>query len=321
MKRLFFTSLMLLFFIVTNSYAAKWRVNNTAGIDADFTTFKEAHDAAAPGDTLMMEGSNAADGANDTIYKKLVVIGPGYFLNENEVTNDNILPAKLGFLGLAPGADGSVVMGISMENLGVDASNVIIERNYVTYTITFNYENGTQNVVVSKNYVNEIKSRYSAYENLKVQGLIISNNIIKSEISLNEYSTASVINNVIGYQALVYSSVVKNNVVEYLPERDGTLYEYNMLAGDAPAGTGNVGGLVWDDQFITGETSTDGKYALSETSAAKGAGEGGTDCGIFGGNDPYILSGLPPMPFIYNVEIPSTGTGSMIMKLNARSQK
>jgi hypothetical protein len=34
----------------------------------------------------------------------------------------------------------------------------------------------------------------------------------------------------------------------------------------------------------------------TRTSPGLGAGFGGTDCGIFGGAEPYVLSGIPPIP-------------------------
>lgn len=74
MKRLIFTPLFLILIYSFTCQAAQWRINNTPGIDADFTSFKEAHDAAAAGDTLMFEGSNALYGDQDTSSVKLSLI-------------------------------------------------------------------------------------------------------------------------------------------------------------------------------------------------------------------------------------------------------
>ncbi|MFB6320202.1 hypothetical protein [Saccharicrinis sp. FJH54] len=324
MKRLFFTSFIFSFIFLTHSYGTKWRVNNTAGIDADFTTFKAAHDAASPGDTLMFEGSNLAYGDEDTLSKKLIIIGPGYFLGENEIGNDNILPAELGVLYIDSAGRGSVIMGMSIlggfDALRVDASDLIIERNRINGSVAFCYEKPVQNVVVSKNYLAEIDTRWSS-ETLFATGLIITNNIVTSVIGFNNKTTATITNNVSGGHINANNSVIKNNVSAYLVARDGSTYQYNVVVHDAPVGIGNIGNVAWDDIFVTAETSTDGEFVLSETSVAKEAGESSADCGAFGGDDPYILSGLPPMPFIYNVEIPATATGSLVVKINARSQK
>jgi hypothetical protein len=38
-----------------------------------------------------------------------------------------------------------------------------------------------------------------------------------------------------------------------------------------------------------------------------GAGFGGVDVGIFGGPEPYVLSGIPPIPTIYFLTAPAIG--------------
>ena len=42
--------------------------------------------------------------------------------------------------------------------------------------------------------------------------------------------------------------------------------------------------------------STDGRYKLKAGSPAIGYGVGGVDCGIYGGPEPYVLSGMPTVP-------------------------
>jgi hypothetical protein len=50
----------------------------------------------------------------------------------------------------------------------------------------------------------------------------------------------------------------------------------------------------------------DARNQLTANSPAKGAGEGGTDCGAFGGDEPYVLSGVPFVPSIYDLKVPQT---------------
>ncbi len=72
---------IFLLFICSFPEAAKWWVNNSPGINADFPTLKEAHDAANEGDTIYVEGSLAVYDNNNAINinKQLVLIGPGIF--------------------------------------------------------------------------------------------------------------------------------------------------------------------------------------------------------------------------------------------------
>ena len=53
--------------------------------------------------------------------------------------------------------------------------------------------------------------------------------------------------------------------------------------------------------------STDGQYQLKAGSPAIGAGNGGVNCGAYGGPNPYVLSGLPPVPatWFFNIGDPS----------------
>ncbi|HUR10478.1 MAG TPA: hypothetical protein VM012_03875, partial [Flavitalea sp.] len=62
--KLFFSCIGCLF-IVMNSYAKIWRLNNNAGVAADFTTLQSAHNSASVGngDTLHLEGSPTSYGS------------------------------------------------------------------------------------------------------------------------------------------------------------------------------------------------------------------------------------------------------------------
>ena len=61
---------------------------------------------------------------------------------------------------------------------------------------------------------------------------------------------------------------------------------------------------------IQGAYSNDGIYVLKTTSPAKGAGVGGTDMGMFGGTNPYKLSGIPKIPAFYKLTAPSNTTST-----------
>jgi hypothetical protein len=56
--------------------------------------------------------------------------------------------------------------------------------------------------------------------------------------------------------------------------------------------------------------SPDGGLAFYSSSPAKGKGMGGTDMGIFGGTNPYLLSGIPPVPTFYKLSAGSINATS-----------
>jgi hypothetical protein len=59
---------------------------------------------------------------------------------------------------------------------------------------------------------------------------------------------------------------------------------------------------------LPGFHSIDQKWMLRDTSFANTFGQGGIACGAFGGASPYKLSGIPNIPFIYSLSVPSQAT-------------
>ena len=59
-----------------------------------------------------------------------------------------------------------------------------------------------------------------------------------------------------------------------------------------------------------GTNSNDARFALKTGSPAIGAGIGGTDCGVFGGVNPYKLSGIPAVPAFYKLTAPGTSAST-----------
>src|SRR6187549_1803900 len=102
MKKL---SLLIIFAILIcgSCFAKIWRVNNNVGINADFTTLQAAHNGAASGDTLYLEGSPNSYGAL-TCTKKLAIIGTGYFLDQNLNLQANAAVSKVDGLSFNAGS-------------------------------------------------------------------------------------------------------------------------------------------------------------------------------------------------------------------------
>jgi hypothetical protein len=71
---------------------------------------------------------------------------------------------------------------------------------------------------------------------------------------------------------------------------------------------GNQQNIDMSTVFL-GIGSTDGQWQLTPGSPAIGAGILGEDCGMYGGNDPYVLSGLPAIPAIYLFVSPASASG------------
>lgn len=138
------------------------------------------------------------------------------------------------------------------------------------------------------------------------------------------------------------SVVVQNCIIEYLNQGSGylqnvsnTIFINNITASlsnnnpafNNPGSSGNVFGVSFaNNAFFKGYptntsgstvlNSPDGKYVLSATSPAKGAGiipgtATATDCGAYGGTNPYKASGIPVIPAFYKLtSASSTATGN-----------
>jgi len=306
--------LLLIVFLITfclsSLYAAKWRVNNTEGIDADFTTIQGANnsDEVNAGDTIYIEGSlRSYDNNSRTeirITKSLFLIGPGYFLAENDSTQVNKQAAEFYWLSFREGSSGSKVMGLSVSFLYIHTDNITVRRNYI-HRVRI-YEGNNQNI--SENYITEQIQN----PNSNITDGFITNNIVNF-IALNINSEFQIINNTVFYTSgnviNVYNSEIRNNILkgpmDLSSSRNNKAITNNIFSQDGPDENGNIFNVDMNTVFVN-EGSTDGKFKLSQNSPAKDVGLGGVDCGAFGGNNPYKLSGIPPGPSIYEARIPAT---------------
>lgn len=311
--------------IASNAAFAKiWRVNNNPGVNANFTNLQDAHDGASSGDTIYLE-SSATNYGGLSSSKRLIIIGTGYFLDQNQGLQAFTLLSQVGQINLNAGSAGSIIDGLSIINgsqivinNGID---IIIRRNNFLYSAGTNIVdyitgavaiNGTgSNIFITQNFGVKITN------NGVYTGILISNNLIASNGASGDGSSETSISLNTGTVA-----IIKNNVF-----RRGTINAYNsnisnniMFAGTM-AGSGNliVNNIGNGNQFGTADGnkvsvdmatvfelngSLDGQFKLKTGSPAIGAGYGSTNqnpvnCGMFGGSTPYVLSGIPAIPSIY----------------------
>src|SRR5436190_9371104 len=128
-------ALSVLFLLVVISVEAKiWRVNNNVGIAADFTTLQAAHDAAAAGDSIYLEGSSNSYGGL-TCNRKLFIVGPGYYLDQVPNTQVVLQTAKVSGINLNSGSEGTVIMGLDFagNSISIYCNNIVVKRNLFSY--------------------------------------------------------------------------------------------------------------------------------------------------------------------------------------------
>jgi hypothetical protein len=318
---------MLLTMILTSAFAKVWRVNKTPGIIADFVELSAAAASAAVqnGDTIHLEGA-PVNYNNFTLYKKLVIIGPGYFLdatgNPGLQANTNSAKATVMLDSLSTGSqfmglEGTIYLDSKVDDISITRCNVGVYGSTA-------YPNSTiLGVRISQSYLSISLNTTHRLENFQITNCIVYNamsiantynGLVRNNVFSNVNVTISnsyVANNII-YNAAVtlVSCTVRNNIATT-----------NVL----PVGNGNQNSIPAASLFV-GTGSTDGAYMLKTGSPAIGAGEtvnGITpDCGAFGTADPYRLSGIPPIPSIYLLTVPAavaTSATTMPITISTRS--
>jgi len=312
--------------------AITYRVNNqlTSNPSAKiYTTLQAAHDAAANGDTIMIDGSPEAYYDNFTVTKRLVIKGPGYFLDENPGISANKITVQIsGQITFGSGSANSLLMGIvsPFNYVSIEVNNITIRRCNLVYVAI---NQSIQNTTITECYFPG--ASYNSIGANVVTNLIVSNCIIRGTISLQPGSTGTFLNNIFTAASVSIPTgfVMKNNIIfttektgYSLPALDAAV-TYNMSISDHFGTANNNKANVTESALFVGAltASTDGKWKLKAGSPAIGAGEGGADCGAFGGQQPYILSGLPVGPTIYELGVSSyvTPDGKLPMTIKVKS--
>jgi hypothetical protein len=322
MKKIIMLAVCLTALTVLNSSAKIWRVNS-AGLPADFTTIQAAHDAAsvAAGDTLHLEPSVVSYGELVST-KKLVVIGPGYFLNENSGQQANPTTATIGSLTLNPGCSGTIISGLTITGeINISTGNITISRNNITgKNIKLSRDYNYSDIIISGNYdIGSIAYSYFTSTTL-ITNVFVVNNVMTTCDLTNQYS-GTMANNIIASSNLKISNFIIKNNIGRDPQWQAVFNGVNntisnnicAAVGGLPAGNGNQSGVDLSTVFVgaTGN-STDGQWQIKEGSVAKGTGLNGEDCGIFGGASPYHLSGVPKTPSIYLLSAPASSNGNTL---------
>jgi hypothetical protein len=352
MKTLRLICTLSLLIIVLASSATIWRVNNRPNVDADFSTLIAAYNAAAPNDTLYVEGSPTNYGILG-LYKPITLIGSGFWLDENDTTQAYKETSKVNTIYFYSGSQGSVIEGFHIQSYGnygtsgieIHTSNITVRRNRITTQSYFNSQISrairivqvVNSIVIEQNWLEPVSPTdgygFGVYINNYVSNSYIENNIIFCDtnhyaIYLNQEVEASsliISNNAIMGDITTYYSAQYNNILIYGTYTEGTgdSYSNNLCnATQYPAINGNQQNVDMTTVFEDYTSYIDNGYFLKTGSPAIGAGIGGVDCGPFGTNDPYVLSGMPPIPAIFDFEmIESIGTTTLPVTIKAKSHK
>ncbi len=341
-------ALTWLFALPLSLAAATLRVNNAPGTSPHYATIQAAIDAAADGDTILIEGSTTAYAGFTVVNKRLNLIGPGYGLPLNLGTPANKLGAFVGSpvsyirtsSTSAGTADGSLVMGLEFTyDLTLDAcANVTVSR------CAFGLQSGSgrlnvsgPNTLVSQCFLKGSSVLYFTSSSGSFGGTRIENNLMPDYgFYVGSSTTASHIylrNNLLyGFGGLTTGVTLQadNNIFLSSVSTSSSATFRNNIFSSSPSGligSGNLTGVTLTNvmpSYQNSSASFDGRYQLSTAAnnPALNAGVDGTHIGPFGGPNPYILSGIPPLPTIDELSVPGFaspgGNVTIRVKVGAR---
>lgn len=315
---------MAILMIAQMTSATVWRVNATPNSDPDFTSIQIAHDDASVvnGDTLYLEGSTFGVGAL-SISKQLTIIGNGYFLGENPETQYNISPSIISTVYCYVGSEGSKFTGCTFTSpVYLYTNNITFERNYFVYGNNQIYTQAScSDILILSNYFDSHPSWTSISFGQTHSNILIANNYFKGYVSVSANFGGIFANNIFNNVITINNSTLVNNIAHSTVNMTNCLYTYNIGTSTQFGNqNGNQENVLTTDLYLgaTGN-STDGQYQLKVGSPAIGAGEAGADIGIFGGESPYVLSGLPPIPAIYDLDAQSLPTNTLDVTIKAKS--
>jgi hypothetical protein len=337
-----------------------WRVNNGSnyngttlwgsnfGGNPAYPVFKQVDQAIAwnslvDSDTIHVESSQFIYDAA-TITKKVVLIGPGFFLPDNSKTGTNLLDAKIKRINFNQGSAGSLVMGLNVVvstntadgYIQIAADYITIKRCRIERSIYFHITGGSeiQRVTILQNYFPDNYATNALYFTnsfyVPPVEVIFNNNICRKTL-LWERSAAGIAWNIAQCKNNVFdgpdnlatpnlrfaTSDFSNNIVmpvNAIVDITATPAQiaYNIGTQESQFGTANSNLVVPDiASLFVGGDSEDGFYQIKSGSQAYKNGSDDTDRGAFGGaiaSSRYTLSGLAPVPVVY--EVSTTGAVS-----------
>ncbi len=302
--------------------AKVWRVNPTPNSGAQYASLQAAHDAATTlnNDTLYLEGSTYGFGGL-SLTKKLTIIGNGYFLGENPQTQFNLSPSNInGGVYCYTGSQGSSFIGCTFTTgVYIYVDNLSFSRNHF-YTGNYSIypQANCSDIVIHSNYFGTTSSLYFPYNH---SNILVINNYFTGYVYTSTTFSGIFANNIFAYPATIYNSTLVNNISLYSMSMTNCLYTYN-IGHSTQFGNqnGNQQNVAISSLFVgSSGNSTDGQWQLKPGSPAIGAGEGGTDIGMYGGEMPYKLSGLPPIPAIYSLDSQSLPSNTLNVTIKAKS--
>jgi hypothetical protein len=168
----------------------------------DYTNFSLAYNAANAGDTIYV--FPGVQGIEQTITKKIILIGPGDFLDSTATPKGNAyLQVNTGVVTVSSisfnaGSDGSVIAGFEGGTYYVSASNITITRNRDANIYLSSPAATYSNLQITQNYKVNISA--TSVNGSNISNMLVSNNLIATFYTpIGNNYTGNISNNVWAY--------------------------------------------------------------------------------------------------------------------------
>ncbi len=329
-----FISLILLLSIASWAQTIR-RINNNPGVSGVnvYSTPQAAHDAAVAGDILYLEPSTTLYPIL-TVTKTLKIYGPGFYLDKAVNGPQNTTSAVIGGINFNNGSANSILSGVELNTtINIRDINITITRcltKSITHTymqVAAVYYKGNNSTIIGNFVQGTVTGSNSSNPDFQAgYNCLVSNNIIYGYVQT--MTNTLINNNVLPYHIYttnllsnLFSCVITNNIIDArtvvtnpINIINGTsstgnsasnniVLGQNAVLGVGTSGSNNISNANANTTFLianpwTNYTTIDNDFKLAPGSPAIGVGAGGIDAGAFGGNSPYIPSGMPAIPII-----------------------
>lgn len=311
MKKLLIFALAAL---CSTAQATILRVSNRTNSGAPYSSISDAIRAAEEGDTIMVDGSNTSYG-DITITNRVVLIGPGYLLNENGAIAEGSPSAILG--GVSSNynqAAGSIIMGFDIKDMvNLSQPNMVVTRCRLATDLRI--ATSASNCVVHQNYfVGGRVMCLSTSSTSWAPNAQITNNIFTRKSDdygvIYRFSDSHIAYNTMvgtttninyGQETYLTGCTIENNIFFRINNISGNSYSNNLVLAE---GIGEVFADATTDKAVK---------EISEGRAEEFAGKG-----AFAGNDPYVISGIPAGPYINDIEMPTSVEKGQTLRVNIK---
>lgn len=300
---------------------------------------------AVDGDYIYLPGGSFSIG-NLKIAKRVNIIGAGHYPDSTVATGRTQL---IGDIYFKTGADNSSIQGFYLQGdifmgdscqtgnvQNIFISRISVNNIYLTYQSGTSTNCGAANIFIKDCRIrNDIRGANT--QNVTVETSIISGQI--RDFNSNAYFN----NNIFLYQSSFSTSnrllrfvnncdfsnnIFRNSYSTMITSSSNNVF-YNNVFGQSSCSGGSCYNCLFNVDFLplfedVGGTGFDYSYdyRLTDTSEAKGVGLNGTDCGIYGGNNPFKPGAVPINPHIQMINIPSAtdGQGRLNIQFKVRAQ-